>query len=111
MKSLTWIDIASQKVVDNINHILTSNNNDEFDFQYTKHLVSDRRKSKGISIKTRTKAKVVNNIALYKYPYFYIFDYSDEEIARNLTLISYKMMSSIDVKELWSCNFMQFIQL
>ena len=105
MKSLTWIDIASQKVVDNINHILTSNNNDEFDFQYTKHLVSDRRKSKGISIKTRTKAKVVNNIALYKYPYFYIFDYSDEEIARNLTLISYKMMSAIDINELWNNNF------
>ena len=44
--------------------------------------------------------RIVNNKNVYKYPYFYIFDFTDEEIARNLTLISYKMMSSIDVKEL-----------
>ena len=105
IQGLKWIDNNLQKVLDNVNHILSSNNNDEFDLQYTKYLISDRRKSKAISIRTRTKAKVINNKTLYKYPYFYIFDFTDEEIARNLTLISYKMMSAIDMSELWNNNF------
>ena len=105
IEGLTWIDITLKKVIDNVNFILSSKTNDDFDLQYTKYLTSDRRKTKAISIKTRNKSKVVNNKKFYKHPYFYIFDFSDEEIAKNLTLISYKMMSTIDINELWNNNF------
>ena len=105
IEEFDWIDESLQKEIDNVNFILSSNASDEFDLQYTKYLISDRRKTKAISIKSRTKAKMVNNKALYKYPYFYILDFSDEEIARNLTLISYKLMSSIDFNELSNNNF------
>ena len=105
IEGLTWIDITLKKVIDNVNFILSSKTNDDFDLQYTKYLTSDRRKTKAISIKTRNKSKVVNNKKSYKHPYFYIFDFSDEEIAKNLTLISYKMMSTIDINELWNNNF------
>ena len=105
IEDLPWITDAIQKEIDNINFILSSNSSQEFDVEYTKYLISDRRRTKAINIRSKGRAKKVNNKNLYKYPYFYIFDFSDEEIARNLTLISYKMMSSVDVNELWSCNF------
>ena len=105
IEDLPWITDAIQKEIDNINFILSSNSSQEFDVEYTKYLISDRRRTKAINIRSKGKGKKVNNKNMYKYPYFYIFDFSDEEIARNLTLISYKMMSSIDVNELWSCNF------
>ena len=105
IEDLPWITDAIQKEIENINFILSSNISQDFDVEYTKYLISDRKRTKAINIRSRTKAKKVNNKTIYKYPYFYIFDFTDEEIARNLTLISYKMMSSIDVNELWSCNF------
>ena len=95
-----------KKEIENVNFILSSSNNDnEFDLEHTRLLLADRKKSKAISIRSRTKAKVLNNKTIYKYPYFYIFDFSDEEIARNLTLISYKMLSCININELWNNNF------
>ena len=105
IEKLSWIDDSLEKEIININFILSSNTSDDFDLQYTRHLISDRRKTKAISIRPKTKAKILNNKTLYKYPYFYIFDFTDEEIARNLTLISYKMMSSIDINEIWNNNF------
>ena len=105
IEDLPWINDALQKEIDNINFILSSNTSQEFDVEYTKYLISDRRRTKAINIRSTAKLKKINHKPAYKYPYFYIFDFSDEEIAKNLTLISYKMMSSIDVNELWSCNF------
>ena len=105
IENLSWIDAPLEKEIENINFILSSNAIDDFDKNYTKLLISDRRKTKAISIRPRTKLKSANNKSLYKYPYFYIFDFSDEEIARNLTLISYKMLSNIDINELWNNNF------
>ena len=104
IEELPWVNESIKKEIDNINYIL-SNTNQDFDVEYTKYLISDRKRTKAINIRKRTKTKNVGNKKLYKYPYFYIFDFTEEEIARNLTLISYKMMSSIDVNELWSCNF------
>ena len=105
IESLEWIDDAIKKEIENINFILSSNSSQEFDLEYTRYLISDRRKPKAINIRSITKAKRANNKTINKNPYFYIFDFSDEEIARNLTLISYKMISSIDVNELWNNNF------
>ena len=105
IEDLPWITDSMKKEIETINFLLSSNTTQEFDVEYTKYLISDRKRTKAINIRSRTKAKKVNNKPMYKYPYFYIFDFSDEEIARNLTLISYKMMATIDVNELWSCNF------
>ena len=105
-KDISWINESLKKEIENVNFILSSSNNDnEFDLEHTRLLLTDRKKSKAISIRSRTKAKVLNNKTIYKYPYFYIFDFSDEEIARNLTLISYKMLSCININELWNNNF------
>ena len=105
LEELPWISDALKKEIDNINFIVSSNSSQEFDLEYTRYLISDRRKTKAINIRSKTKRKMANNKNPYKYPYFYIFDFSDEEIAKNLTLISYKMMSCIDVNELWNSNF------
>ena len=107
IKQLEWIDDSLEKEIDNVNFILSSNNSDDFDLEYTKYLISDRRKTKAISIRPRARGKVVNNKTMYKYSYFYIFDFTDEEIARNLTLISYKLLSNIDINELWNSNFIK----
>ena len=107
IKKLEWINGSLEKEIENVNYILSSNSNDDFDLDYTKYLISDRRKTKAIVIRPRARGKVINKKTTYKNPYFYIFDFSDEEIARNLTLISYKLLSSIDFNELWNGNFIQ----
>ena len=107
IKKLEWIDDSLEKEIENVNFILSSNASDDFDLEFTKYLISDRRKTKGISIRPRARGKVVNNKTMYKYSYFYIFDFTDEEIARNLTLISYKLISNIDINELWNSNFIK----
>ena len=107
IKKLEWIDDSLEKEIENVNFILSSNASDDFDLEFTKYLISDRRKTKGISIRPRARGKVVNNKTMYKYSYFYIFDFTDEEIARNLTLISYKLLSNIDINELWNSNFIK----
>ena len=107
IKEVEWINDSLEKEIDNVNFILSSNTNDDFDLEYTKYLISDRRKTKAISIRPRARGKVINNKTLYKYTYFYVFDFTDEEIARNLTLISYKLLSCIDINELWNSNFIK----
>ena len=107
IKKLEWISGSLEKEIENVNYILSSNSNDDFDLDYTKYLISDRRKTKAIVIRPRARGKVINKKTTYKNPYFYIFDFSDEEIARNLTLISYKLLSSIDFNELWNGNFIK----
>ena len=107
IKQMKWIDDSLEKEIDNVNFILSSNSSDDFDLEYTKYLISDRRKTKAITIRPRARGKIVNNKMMYKNTYFNIFDFSDEEIARNLTLISYKLLSCIDINELWNGNFMK----
>ena len=107
IKKLEWISGSLEKEIEKVNYILSSNSNDDFDLDYTKYLISDRRKTKAIVIRPRARGKAINKKTTYKNPYFYIFDFSDEEIARNLTLISYKLLSSIDFNELWNGNFIQ----
>ena len=107
IKKLEWISGSLEKEIENVNYILSSNSNDDFDLDYTKYLISDRRKTKAIVIRPRARGKAINKKTTYKNPYFYIFDFSDEEIARNLTLISYKLLSSIDFNELWNGNFIK----
>ena len=107
IKQLKWIGDSLGKEIDNVNFVLSENTSDEFDVEFTKYLISDRRKSKAISIRSSNKGKNLNikNKLKKKNTYFYIFDFSDEEIARNLTLISYKLLSCIDINELWTCKF------
>ena len=104
IKQLKWIGDSLGKEIDNVNFVLSENTSDEFDVEFTKYLISDRRKSKAISIRSSNKGKNLNKLK-NKNTYFYIFDFSDEEIARNLTLISYKLLSCIDINELWTCKF------
>ena len=108
IETLPWVDENLKKEIENVNYILSgdSNEDDDFDVDYTKFIVTDRKRTRGIQIKTkgRTMKPVVGN-KKHKIPYFYIFDFSNEEIAKNLTLISYKLISSINYNELWNCNF------
>ena len=105
IKQLKWIDDSLGKEIDNVNFILSSNNSDDFDVEFTKYLISDRRKSKAISIRSSAKLRTSINKTKNKNLYFNIFDFSDDEIAKNLTLISYKLLSCIDVNELWIGKF------
>ena len=109
IETLSWIDENLKKEIENVNYILSeeTNEDDDFDVDYTKYLVSDRKRTRGIQIKSKGRAMkpVVGVKKNNKIPYFYIFDFSNEEIAKNLTLISYKLISSINYNELWNCNF------
>ena len=94
----------------NVYFILFSEN-EEFDLDLAKYSIYNRRKNNLVflgrsnkSIKLKTKKSLIDNI-FYKKSYFYIFDYSEEEIAIKLTIISYKLMSNITINELLNSNF------
>ena len=108
IENLPWINENLKKEIENVNYILSdeSTEDDDFEVDYTKFLVSDRKRTRGIQIKSKRRAiKPVVNKKNNKIPYFYIFDFSNVEIAKNLTLISYKLITSINYNELWNCNF------
>ena len=63
IKQLKWIDDSLGKEIDNVNFILSSNTSDDFDLEFTKYLISDRRKSKAISIRSSARVKPNNNKA------------------------------------------------
>ena len=71
IKDITWINESLKKEIENVNFILSANDkHEDFELEHTKYLLSDRKKSKAISIRSKTKAKVLNNKPVYKYPYF-----------------------------------------
>jgi len=94
----------------NVYFILFSEN-EEFDLNLAKFSINNRRKNNLVflrrsnkSIKLKTKKSLIDNI-FYQKSYFYIFDYSEEEIAIKLTKISYNLMSQISINELLNSNF------
>ena len=99
----------------NVNFILF-NENDELDINMTKYPINNQRKKynknnivyiKEIEKQYKKKQKESNNLdnIFERKLYFYIFDYSEEEIAIKLTNITYKLMSNISVDELLNSNF------
>ena len=54
IKEVEWIDDSLQKEIDNVNFILSSNASDDFDLEYTKYLISDRKKTKAIECRVTT---------------------------------------------------------
>ena len=108
IENLPWIDDKLKKEIENINFILSSDaKEDDYDVDYTRYLVSERKRTKGIKINSKARQRPATNFGKKngKLPYFYIFDFTNEEIAKNLTLISYKLLSSVNMNELWNCNF------
>ena len=73
---LTYDDGPSANVTPVILDTLKNQNgifamsNDDFDLDYTKYLISDRRKTKAIVIRPRARGKAINQKTTYKNPYF-----------------------------------------
>ena len=100
----------------NINYIL-KNGGEEFDLNFTKYSILHNRKKNIIFIKETAKPKLINSLSekgqaednnskkSENITYFYIFDYTEEEIAISLTSISYKLISKINIEELLNNNF------
>ena len=109
IENLSWIDDKLRKEIENVDFILSNDatENNDYDVDYTKFLVSEKKRTRAIQIRKTGRARPLTNIGKNnkKFPYFYIFDFSNEEIAKNLTLISYKLLAKIDMNELWNCNF------
>ena len=68
-----------------------------------------RTKSKSIFLKflkkKETKGEIKEKGKKHNYKYFYIFDYTKEEIAAYLTCESYQLLSNIPENELYNKNF------
>ena len=94
-----------------INYILFNEEEEEFDLDFAKYSISQRKKNVILFIKEKEKEKSKqdekndNNSTFLKMPYFYIFDYSEEEIAISLTSIGYKLICNINIDELLNSNF------
>ena len=107
------IDYLKQDTL-SINYILF-NEDEEFDLNFAKYSISQRKKNM-VYIKEKTileenniisknKDKIEEKIRISKEKYFYIFNYTEEEIARSLTSISYQLICNINVEELLNSNF------
>ena len=90
-------------------YFILFNDNEEYDFNLAKNALNNRRKNNMVFLGRSNKSKKVKNNLLdniiHIKTYFYIFDYSEEEIAIKLTSISYKLMSNISINELLNSNF------
>ena len=107
------IDYLKQDTL-SVNYILF-NEDEEFDLNFAKYSISQRKKNmvyikeKTIleenSIISKNKDKIEEKVRISKEKYFYIFNYTEEEIAKSLTSISYNLICNINVEELLNANF------
>ena len=93
-----------------VNYILFGEG-EEFDLNFAKYSISQRKKNiiflkekPNIPI-SKSKNKNVKNEIKPKELYFYIFNYTEEEIAISLTSISYRLICNINIEELLNGNF------
>lgn len=107
-----WLKDYLKQDTLSINYIL-SNEKEEFDLNFVKYSISQRKKNI-IFIKETRKENPSNtnipkdeqsNIIKMKDSYFYIFDYTEEEIAISLTHVSYNLLCNINIEELLNTNF------
>lgn len=92
-------------------YFILFNESDDFDLNIAKNSINFRRANNFVYlgrnrslIKIKSKKILLDNI-FHKKLYFYIFDFTEEEIAIKLTSISYKLMSQITINELINSNF------
>lgn len=117
IKKATWLKDYLKEDTLNINYIL-NNGGEEFDLNFTKYSISNRKKNiifinKNAIPKANNKKKFLikkgnektDSSPQVKKTYFYIFDYTEEEIAISLTSVCYKLISNINLEELLNCNF------
>ena len=89
-------------------YFILFNEKDEQDLEMAKYSINKKRNSNLILIEQaggQGKRKSLLDNPINKTAYFYIFDYTEEEIAIKLTIISYKLMSNITFDELLNSNF------
>jgi len=107
-----WLKDYLKQDTLSIDYIL-SNEKEEFDLNFVKYSISQRKKNI-IFIKEALKDNSLNanmpkdeqsNIIKMKDSYFYIFDYTEEEIAISLTHVSYNLLCNINIEELLNTNF------
>ena len=107
-----WLKDCLKQDTLNIDYIL-SNEKEEFDLNFVKYSISQRKKNiifiketlKDNSLNENKSKDEQNNLIKIKDSYFYIFDYTDEEIAISLTHVSYNLLCNINIEELLNTNF------
>ena len=116
IKNEAWLKDYLKEDTLNLNYILF-NEGEEYDLNFTKYSILHRKKniifikekhkqdSNNSLLEKDKKEKNNSNIVKNKYSYFYIFDYTEEEIAISLTSICYKLISNIGIEELLNNNF------
>ena len=115
IKDALWLKGYLKEDTLNVNYILF-NEGEEFDLNFTRLSITKRKKNKifiwenpkpeSKNIFFLEKDKIENNIFdMSKKNYFYIFDYTEEEIAISLTSICYKLICDINIEELLNNNF------
>ena len=107
-----WLKDYLKQDTLSIDYIL-SNEKEEFDLNFVKYSISQRKKNiifiketlKDNSLNSHILKDEQNNIKKMKDLYFYIFDYTEEEIAISLTHVSYNLLYNINIEELLNTNF------
>ena len=97
-----------------INDKINNNDYNDIDDYIEKNYNSRKKRGKSIlyklstfkeKIKKKETKEIKRNEKKHNYKYFYIFDYTKEEIAAYLSLESYKLLSDIQENELFNKNF------
>lgn len=107
-----WLKDYLKQDTLSIDYIL-SNEKEEFDLNFVKYSISQRKKNiifiketlKDNSLNSHIPKDEQNSIKKMKDLYFYIFDYTEEEIAISLTHVSYNLLCNINIEELLNTNF------
>lgn len=100
-----WMSESLKKSTESVSFLLSSSDGEDFDIEYTKYFVEDRKRNKAVAVRNRGTRGARVNPKNMKKKFFNIFDFTEEEIARTLTFITFKLMSNIELNELWYFNF------
>lgn len=97
IESISWIkekDYEIKKMVE-----LFQDNIDKFDEDFVKNSLKERKKSNIISVRFKNASLKI------KSTFFDIFAWKEEEVAKQLTYISYNLLSKIEDQEIISAKF------
>lgn len=116
--NIKWNNLQIKEHIKTINSLLLNKdfevhkkkNNNNTSFNKNKNTISEKKhtlgaKSKSFYLHKKCNKEIKEKSRKHNYNYFYIFDYTKEELAAYLTIDSYQLISNIPIDEFFNKKF------
>ena len=116
--NIKWNNLQVKEHIKTINSLLMNKdfevnkkkNNNNTSFNKNRNIINDKKhilgaKSKSFYGHKKSNKEIKEKSRKHNYNYFYIFDYTKEELAAYLTIDSYQLISNIPIEEFFNKKF------